>query len=100
MNKLRLDLDDVVVESFPTVATPAEMRGTVEGRGTEEVSNGGGLDGCAVAGCSGKGNCSWNMECSVDQCSDACTGYPGCSYDDNCSQLEGCTGLTVCFWTP
>jgi hypothetical protein len=100
MSKLRLDLDAVVVESFPTVATPAEMRGTVEGREGETASDGAGLDGCTVGGCSGDGNCSWDMGCSREQCSDACTGYPGCSNDGNCSELEGCTGLTVCFWTP
>jgi hypothetical protein len=102
MKKLILDLDAVTVESFPTSPRPGEREGTVLGRaaGGEEVSHGGGLDGCTVGGCSFDGGCSWNMACSVEGCSDDCTGYPGCSHDGNCSQLERCTGLTVCFWTP
>ena len=100
MKKLRLDLEEVEVESFPTSTLPGARTGTVAGRAAAEVSHGGGLDECTVMGCSGGGDCSWNMGCSVDHCSDACTGYPGCSADDNCSQLEGCTGLAVCFWTP
>jgi hypothetical protein len=100
MKKLRLDLDAVVVESFPTVHTPEEIRGTVDGQAKQAASNGAGLDGCTVGGCSGGGDCSWNQGCSFDDCSGACTGYPGCSYDGNCSKLQGCTGLTVCYWTP
>ena len=101
MKKLRLDLDEVEVESFPTSGFPGRA-GTVAGQAEPggEASHGAGLDGCTVGGCSYAGDCSWNMGCSVDNCSDACTGYPGCSADDNCSQLEGCTGLAVCFWTP
>lgn len=100
MSKLRLDLEEVVVESFPTALSPLELRGTVEAAGAKEQSHGYGLDGCTVGGCSEAGDCSWNMGCSVDFCSDACTGYPGCSDDQNCSELPGCTGLAVCFWTP
>lgn len=98
MKKLRLDLDEVEVESFPTSALPGARAGTVAGRAADgEVSNGGE---CTLEGCSGGGDCSWDMGCSVDNCSDACTGYPGCSDDGNCSRLERCTGLAVCFWTP
>jgi len=102
MKKLRLDLDQVAVESFPTSTIPGERLGTVAGAATGNCnpSNNYGLDGCTVDGCSGDGNCSWNPDCSVQFCSDACTGYPGCSNDGNCSRLARCTGLTVCFWTP
>lgn len=99
MRKLKLDLDTVVVESFATAGGPRE-RGTVAGRENTEASHGFGYDSCTADGCSVDMNCSWNSDCSIIQCSDACTGYPGCSEDDNCSQLERCTGLKVCFWTP
>lgn len=100
MKKLRLDIDAVQVESFPTSPFPNEADGTVQGRAAKTGSHGGGLDGCTVMGCSGDGACSWNAGCSFDNCSDVCTGYPGCSNDGNCSRLQGCTGLTVCYWTP
>ena len=101
MKKLRLDLDAVVVETFHTAPDRVGRKGTVDGQAARPAaSNGYGLDGCTVGGCSGDGGCSWNMDCSVVNCSDDCTGYPGCSNDGNCSELEGCTGLTVCFWTP
>ena len=98
MKKLRLELEAVVVESFPTVASRTEMLGTVEARGAGES-----LDGpqeCTVDGCSGDGACSWHLACSRDDCSGYCTGYPGCSNDENCSELPGCTGIGVCYWTP
>ena len=102
MKKLRLELDQVAVESFPTTSLPGGRMGTVEGAATGncDPSNGNGLDGCTVDGCSDGGTCSWDSDCSVVQCSDVCTGYPGCSYDGNCSQLARCTGMTGCFWTP
>jgi len=101
MKKLRLDIDAVQVESFPTSIIPGEHGGTVQGQAAKPgASHGGGLDGCTVMGCSDDGNCSWNAGCSFDNCSDQCTGYPGCSNDGNCSRLPGCTGLTVCYWTP
>lgn len=100
MKKLRLDIDEVQVESFPT-STVADARfGTVQGQARPAASHGAGLDGCTVGGCSGDGACSWNVGCSVDNCSDVCTGYPGCSNDGNCSREPGCTGLAVCYWTP
>lgn len=102
MKKLRLDLDQVTVESFPTSTIPGEKSGTVEGAATGNCApsenNGGG---CTLdIGCSGGGKCSWNQDCSVVDCTGVCTNYPGCSYDGNCSLLERCTGLTVCYWTP
>jgi len=102
MKKLRLNLDQVAVESFPTSTIPGERRGTVEGAATGNcVPTDGDGGGCTMdIGCSGNGKCSWDQACSVEFCSDVCTYYPGCSYDGNCSQLERCTGLTVCFWTP
>ena len=103
MKKLRLDIDAVQVESFPTSASLDEVAGTVRGRAGEPgggASHGNGLDGCTVEGCSGDGTCSWNADCSFENCSDVCTGYPGCSDDTNCSQLPRCTGLTGCYWTP
>ncbi len=103
MRKLRLDLDQMTVESFPTSAMPGARLGTVAGAATGACnpSNGyNGQDGCTNDGCSGGGKCSWNTDCSVQFCSDVCTAYPGCSDDGNCSMLERCTGLTVCFWTP
>ncbi len=98
MNKLRLDLDSVRVESFPTAHTAAELRGTIEGRAEGEPSYGGTQE-CTID-CSGDGGCSWNLRCSRDDCSGMCTGYPGCSEDENCSELPGCTGIGVCYWTP
>lgn len=101
MKKLRLDLDEVQVESFPTSDLSGEPWGTVRGQARgPEVSHGAGLDGCTVGGCSHDGNCSWNADCSFENCSGNCTGYPGCSADDNCSRDPRCTGLTGCYWTP
>ena len=100
MKKLRLDIEAVQVESFPTSPYPNGAAGTVQGRAGQAASHGAGLDGCTVAGCSGDGTCSWDIGCSVDNCSDVCTGYPGCSDDGNCSREPGCTGLAVCYWTP
>jgi hypothetical protein len=98
MSKLRLDLDSVTVESFPTAHTAAELRGTIEGRAEGDPSYGGTQE--CTGDCSGDGMCSWQIQCSRDNCSEFCTGYPGCSEDENCSELEGCTGLRICFWTP
>jgi hypothetical protein len=101
MKKLRLELDQVTVESFPTTAIPGDGKGTVAGAATGNcVPTDGNGGGCTLDGCSGGGKCSWDFDCSVGQCSDVCTAYPGCSYDGNCSKLDRCTGLTVCFWTP
>ena len=100
MKKLRLDLDSVVVESFATAAD-ASGRGTVDGLAKPPAAsidpNGGE---CTIDGCSGDGACSWDIDCSVNQCSADCTGYPGCSGDGYCSEVYRCTGIGVCFWTP
>lgn len=97
--KLRLDLEAVVVESFPTVASRTEMLGTVEAREAGESLIGGGE--CTLAdGCSGDAGCSTDMGCSREDCSEFCTGYPGCSEDGVCSAEPRCTGIGVCYWTP
>lgn len=98
MEKLKLDLEAVVVESFPTVASATERLGTVEARAAGESLIGGGE--CTLDGCSGDGGCSGDLACSREDCSAFCTGYPGCSYDEVCSNVERCTGIGVCYWTP
>jgi hypothetical protein len=100
MKKLRLDLAEVTVETFSTSSLPDNHRRTVQGANDPAAISEFGGGGCTMVGCSGGGKCSWDFACSRDVCSDICTNYPGCSDDGNCSLLAGCTGLTVCFWTP
>jgi hypothetical protein len=100
MKKLRLDLDEVTVETFSTSSLPDNQRRTVHGAAEYVAPSNNDGGGCTLDFCSGGGKCSWDFACSRDVCSDICTNYPGCSDDGNCSLLAGCTGLTVCFWTP
>ena len=41
MNKLRLELDELAIESFETVRVPAEKPGTVKGYQTATANSGG-----------------------------------------------------------
>jgi hypothetical protein len=88
--KLKLNLDDLKVESFQTSPSPSSGYGTVFGQGTDQLSN------CADT-CDG--TCTFDgTVCTSDTCTAGWTD-PDCeSGADACgaSLIGGCDGSVVC----
>lgn len=92
MNKIKLDLDHLAVESFPTESTPPKEAGTVHGH-----------TGQLQTRCSGY-TCGLHEECWVTVefstgCTCDCTGVADPTCDVTCSPtliLPTCAGDTNC----
>jgi hypothetical protein len=93
MKKLKLDLDEISVETFSTTRAPEE-RGTAAGHQDTQTCNfdagcyhTGGIDNMCSANCTGIG-----VECYT-----ADPQYYACTGGDNCTDANACTytGCTV-----
>lgn len=88
MSKLKLSLEELVVESF-TPATDPEKRGTVMGREsgpfTDECQSCGVDTGCGMGGCD-------SDFCSNNGCGPTatCRGYDTCAGAYTCGEVDSC----------
>ncbi|HEV7590227.1 MAG TPA: hypothetical protein VGO40_19060 [Longimicrobium sp.] len=91
MNKLKLDLDALTVESFDT-DVPQE-RGTVVGAAAQAVAPGGTYPNCsAIDACPSAWNCSVNGTCMADLCGPGDTAAKSCA--GTCDFNTGCGGCS------
>jgi hypothetical protein len=73
MNKLRLRIDDLEVDTFATAAAHGAARGTVEGRND-----------CTCACATERGTCEGDDSCD-----------PMCTHDLSCMQMTECHGAEM-----
>lgn len=91
MNKMKLNLDSLAVQSFETAATSA-ARGTVDGYAKTYNGCTSEIDACPSArGCTEIGGC---LPYTADK---ACQTYDGCTSEvDACPTGRGCSDLFAC----
>jgi hypothetical protein len=88
MDKLKLTLDDLVVESFPLAENP-ERAGTVFARGSGPYTDE--CDSCGVeSACAGGG-------CNTPACSNGC-GTATCYAWETCAGAYTCGEVESCRW--
>ncbi|MBB4639462.1 hypothetical protein [Longimicrobium terrae] len=88
--KLRLDFQDLQVESFDPATQPPSRRGTVLGQGGTNTATGGGLAGCDCG--------TWANTCygsCPDTCYNTCPGAGGCPAAE---ETQGATCAETCYW--
>jgi hypothetical protein len=91
MKRLKLDVDELLVESFEANA-PAGERGTVHGNAKATYGCTEGWDTCYTQGDSCQATCIGATGCDYYS---QCVGWCG-SQHDSCSCLGSCTGTISC----
>jgi hypothetical protein len=92
MKRLKLDLDELVVESFKATDAPAGQRGTVKGHAKATTGCTVGWDTCQTQAESCEGTCIAASACDYfSQCVGWCA-----SQHETCSCFGSCTGTISC----